>query len=106
MIATVTQNNGTEATIRRYSELNERRKELDRQSRQLQKEIKTLETAIGDAVDANDGLLEAGRYLVEWIDTTGRPSYKDICEKHIAPGVLTAEVAATPAKKRLCIVTE
>lgn len=107
MITTIPQRvEGTETTVRRYNELTERRKELDRQSRKLKKEISTLETAIGDAVDANDGLLEAGRYLVEWTESPGRTSYKSICEKHISPGLLLSEIESTPKRRKLIIISE
>lgn len=90
-------------TIARYQELDEWRKECDRESRKAKKEMDILESAMSDAVEAAGGDLAAGKDLLyfDWVD--GKPSYKSICELHIAPGVLVREVAATPKRRKLVI---
>lgn len=89
--------------IDRRNKLAEQKKELERQARQLDKELKTIEKSICDTLDAAGGEMISGNNLLYFEYVNGVPSYKSICEMHIAPGVLVREVNNTPKRRKLVI---
>jgi hypothetical protein len=94
---------GLVPTITRYLEVKAWQRECEAEGRRMDKEAKTLEKSLTDALEANGGTMEAGDYRLSFAMVPGVPSYKGICERHIAPAVLLAEVNATPQRQKLVI---
>lgn len=90
-------------TIVRYLEVKAWQRECEAEGRRMDKEAKTLEKALTDALEANGGKLEAGDYRLSFGFVAGIPGYKGICERHIAPAVLLEEINATPQRRKLVI---
>lgn len=101
--APVSDNSGLAASVKKLLELSEWRKELEREARKIDKEEKTIEGALSDAVEVHGGTLVAGEYTLSFTHVAGVPSYKTICEKHIAPAILAEEVAATEKRRKLVV---
>lgn len=102
--STTEKTQGLDPTIDRLLSLMEQKRSLERQARELDKQAKLLESAIADTVEANGGSLYTERHAVEFSYVKGIPSYKSICEAHIAPGVLQRSIDETPKRRKLVIV--
>lgn len=84
--------------------LREHQRDLEKEARQFAKQADAIEKELREAVTAAGGMLEVGSYVLGFEDVSGRPSWKGICERHIAAAVILRELQNVKPTQKLTIV--